>query len=77
MMARRLIDTFTLGIAHTDGRWIAQWLQEHRLDLLDLIAGELEGLLERIDGVLGSVTHGSSVSDAAHLSILPCRSARH
>jgi Phosphotransferase enzyme family len=41
MMVRRLIDTFALGLADTDGRWIAHWLRERRPDLLDLVAGEL------------------------------------
>jgi hypothetical protein len=44
---------------------------------LDLIASELERLLERRHGVLGGMTHRPSVSDATHDAILPCRSARH
>jgi hypothetical protein len=36
MMLRRLIDAPSLGLAETDGAWIAGWLREHRPDLLTL-----------------------------------------
>ncbi|MDL4773959.1 hypothetical protein [Actinomadura xylanilytica] len=36
MMLRRLIDAPSLGLAGSDGAWIARWLHDHRPDLLTL-----------------------------------------
>ncbi|WP_285697371.1 phosphotransferase [Actinomadura sp. NBRC 104412] len=42
MLLRRLVDTPVLGIAATDGRWIARHLRNERPDLLALVEDELE-----------------------------------
>ncbi|TDC69840.1 hypothetical protein E1200_07055 [Actinomadura sp. GC306] len=36
MMLRRFIDVPSLGLADSDGAWIARWLRDHRPDLLTL-----------------------------------------